>query len=505
MRARGSNRSFEHAFRAPSKKFEGTNGEDAGRQFYYLRLMQVAIRHTYYNRSNEECPDFTIFPTRYSQELMKSLGLIFKDEGTGFSIFYDVRRTDILVAYLKRQEWPAGSKRCWTRLSFVLSLKNSYFLNFTDVPIGMNPVNHNFYFTNQRARRQQANGEVLLNPGKDHELLRVVGVQLGIVVTEDIKEVEVQSVPQTEEGSDETVICRPRCVPAVLLKKKDAAAITCLEARDCKGPHEKKDPTKPLPLCLCTDNIYLDFSPLPEDKYTVKRIPYPSTSEIAPEEEPMLYTESYPVPFCFVSLFLTSPTGERPKLFPVQDLFGPEPKIESISYDLRFERRATYWNYFVVPPAGESIENLRIEGEPGITFNGPCSVVLPNQTKAYRFVSKKPLPFMEQSTFRLRLKGELGMTTQNTTLVKHLPVASAEQVLQDELSACLSLDGSINPGSKGDCRKLKSQTCRCVCGDMPINKCLKVIKRICADPRSPQCQQLRSACSRIYSDTFVYV
>jgi len=435
---------------------------------------------------------------------MKSLGLIFKDEGTGFSIFFDVRRTDILIAYLKRQEWPPHSNHCWTRLSFVLSIKNPHFLNFTDVPIRMNPVNQNFYFTNQEARRL-GSGTILLNPGENHELLDLVGVQLGVIVTEDIKEVEVQSVPQTEEGSTDAVICRPRCVPAALLEKKDATAITCSEAIECKGPHEKKDPTNALLFCRCTDKIYLDFSSLPEDKYTVRRVPYPSTSEIAPDEEPMLYTESYPVPFCFVSLFFTSPTGERPKLFPVQDLFGPEPKIESITYDLQFKRRETYWNYFVVPPAGESIENLTIEGGPGIFFNGPCSVVLPNQTKAYRFVSKKPLPFMEQSTFRFRLKGDLGMTTQNTTLVKILPVASAEQVLQDELAACLSLDGSISPGSKGDCRKLKTQTCRCVCGDMPINQCLKRIKRICADPRSPQCQKLRSACSRVYSDTFVYV
>ncbi|HZE68846.1 MAG TPA: hypothetical protein VE135_04875 [Pyrinomonadaceae bacterium] len=503
MKARGSNRAFEHGFRTPHKKFAGPQGEKPGRQFYYLRLMQVAIRHDYY--TNHECPDFTIFPTRYSHELMKSLGLVFKDEGTGFSIFFDARRSDILIEYLKRQEWPPGSKHCWTRLSFVLSLKNSYFLNFTDVPIAINPVNQNFYFTNQAARGRTANGDILLNPGEEHELLDVVPVQLGVVVTDHIKEVEVQSVPQTEEGSRDAVICRPRCVPVSLLEKGNAASITCKEAIHCKGPHEKKDPAKSLVLCRCTDKIYLDFSPLPEDKYTVRRIPYPSTSEIAPDEEPVLYTESYPVPFCFVSLFFTSPTGEKPKLFPVQDLFGPEPKIESITYELKFERRATYWNYFVVPPAGESIENLKIEGEPGIFFNGPCSVVLPNQTKAYRFVSKKPLPFMEQSTFRFRLCGELSTTTQNTILVKNLPVASAEQVLQDELAACLSLDGSINPGSKGDCRKLKSQTCRCVCGDMPINKCLKLIKRICADPRSPECRQLRSACSRIYSDTFVYV
>ena len=504
MKARGTaNRAFEHALRTPSKKFEAPQREDPGRQFYYLRLMQVAIRNTYY--TNDECPDFTVFPTRYSQSLMSSLGLIFKDEGTGFSIFFDVRRTDILLGYLKRQEWPPGSKHCWARLSFVLSLNNSYFLNFTDVPIEMNPVNQNFYFTNQKARLQQAGGQILLNPGPP-ELLNVVPVQLGVEVTNEVKEIEVQSVPEFEEESNDAVICRPRCVPIALLKEKGGpAGITCEDARDCRGPHEKNDPTKPVLLCRCTNKVYLDFSTQPEDKYTIKQITYSSDSPIRLIAEPVLYTESYPVPLCFVSLFFTSPTGERPKLFPVQDLFESKPKIETITYELKFERRETFWNYFVVPPAGVSIENLRIEGEPGISFNGPCSVVLPNQTAAYRFVSRKPLPFMEQSSFRFRLKGDLSLTPENNTLIERMPVASAEQVLQDELTACLSLDQSITPGSKGECRKLRSQTCRCVCADMPINQCLKRIKRICADPRNPQCQKLRRACNRIYSDTYVYV
>jgi hypothetical protein len=505
MNARGpANRAFEHGFRVPWKKFEPSHPEDSGRQFYYVRLMQVRIRHTYYNQSRDhECPDFTIYPTRYSQSVMDSLGLIFKDEGTGFSVFYDVRRADLLLGYLKRQEWPEDSKHCWAQLSFVLSLHNSYFLNFTDLPLAINPVNQNFYFTNRLARRQLGGG-ILLNP-EPHELLHVVPVQLGIDVTDEVKELEVQSVPQTEVSSNDSVICRPRCVPVALLKNKNATDITCREALECKGPHEKKDPTKPLTLCRCTNKIYLDFSSLPEDKYTLKQIPYPSDSPIELDDQPVLYTESYPVPLCFVSLFFTSPTGVRPRLFPVQDLFEEKPKIESITYELKFERRSTFWNYFVVPPAGESIEHLKIEGEPGISFNGPCSVVLPNQTRAYQFVSRKPLPFMEQSSFRFRLSGELGSTTQSGILMEQLPVASAEQVLRDELAACLSLDESIVPGSKGNCRKLRSQTCRCVCADIPINDCLKRIKQICADPRNPKCQKLRRACSRIYSDTYVYV
>jgi hypothetical protein len=505
MKARGSaNRSSEHGFRTPAKKFNDFEPQDTGRQFYYVRLMQVSLRHTYYNRSDDQCPDFTTYPTRYSQALMKNLGLIFKDEGTSFSILYDVRRTDSLIKYLKRQEWPEGSGHCWTRLSFLLSLNNPYFLNFTDVPLSMNPVNLNFYFTNQRARRQQA-GHALLDPG---EPLMVIPIQLGIDVTDRVKEVEVQSVPQVEEslhGVHEAVICKPRCVPVKLFKDPGQGAITCEQARDCKGPLEPTDPSLPITKCECTNRIYLDFSTVPEDKYTIKQVLYPSKSKLLLPEQPVLYTESYPVPFCFVNLFLTSPTGEKPDLFPVHDLFDDQPKINSITYDLGFERRSTYWNYFVVPAGGEPLENLKIEGEPGISFRGPCSVVLPDFTKAYRFVSRKPLPFMEQSSFRFRLKGEIGTTNQDTTLVERLPVASAKQVLQDELTACLRLSGTIAAGAKGDCRKIQTQACRCVCRATPLSKCLKMIKQICADPQSRGCQEIKLGCSKIYSDTYVYV
>lgn len=501
MKATGfASRAFEHSLRTPFKKSKGPL--PPARKFYYLRLMRVSIRHNYYNRSRDECPDFAIYPTASSTELMHSLGLIFKDEGIGFSILYDVRRKDVLLQYLRRQEWPESSKHCWSRLSFVLSLTNPYFLNFTDVPINLNPINENFYFTNREARRYPS-GEIILNPGYRQEKLPVVPVQFGIDVTSRVKEVEVQSIAQVGEGSQEAVICKPRCVPVALLAEKNPATITCDEARECKGLHELKRQDDPK--CSCTNKIYLDFSSLPEDKYTLKKLFYPSSSTATEKSCEVLYTEAYPLPLCFINLFFTTPTGERPKLFPVRNLFHGVPEIESINYELKFERRSTYWNYFIVPQTGESVENLKIEGEPAIQFHGPCSVYLPNGEKAYRFVSKKPLPFIQQSPFHFRLTGEIGTTAQNSTLMRRLPLATIEQVLRDELASCLSLAGSIYPGAKKDCRKLKAQICRCVCADMQINECMKYIRRVCADPESPDCLKLKLGCSKIYSDTYVYV
>lgn len=497
-------RAFERTLRSPpfrdAEGEAGAEGDQPARQFYYLRLMRVSIRHNYYYRSNGECPDFSIRPTSASAALMQTLGLLFKDEVTGFSILYDVRRRDILLSYLRRQEWPPKSNHCWTRLSFVLSLKNPYFLNFTDLPIDLNPANQNFYFTNQNARLQR--DQIVLNPDQEQELLRVVPVQFGVPVSNAVKDVEVQDVAQVAEAEG-AVICRPRCIPDEMLKTHQASQVTCKQVEEYESKH-------PIPLTYaCMNKIYLDFSPLPEDKYTIKHV-YILGSPAPPPpagDGPVLYTESYPVPLCFINLFFTNPTGEKLGFFPVRHLFSEKPRttVETVNYELKFERRSTYWNYFIVPQSGEDIENLRIE--PEVRFNGPCSVNLPDGRKAYRFVSKQPLPFIQQSQFRFRLTGELGATAQNSILMERLPVASPEQVLQDELTACLKLDGSVRPGAKTECRKLKGQICRCVCMGLPVDKWLQVLKGLCADPQNPTCQELRLKlrCPKIYSDIYVYV
>ena len=77
----------------------GTN--EAGISFYYDRLMQVAIRNTFYNIDGGQCPDFTIAPSRHTQKLCKSLGLVVRNEGAGFSVLYDTLRKEALERYLR--------------------------------------------------------------------------------------------------------------------------------------------------------------------------------------------------------------------------------------------------------------------------------------------------------------------------------------------------------------------------------------------------------------------
>ena len=54
----------------------------------YKPLFSVTFRHNYYNRNEGLCPDFAVTPTPSSAALMASLGLLFRDDGTGFSVLF---------------------------------------------------------------------------------------------------------------------------------------------------------------------------------------------------------------------------------------------------------------------------------------------------------------------------------------------------------------------------------------------------------------------------------
>ena len=106
-------RFFEHALRGPvrlGKAGKAAPGEEVvdqepARRYFYERLLQVSLENSYNNGSANRCPDFSIRPTSSSATLMASLGLLFRQEETGFSVLYDERRRASLEQYLRRSGW----------------------------------------------------------------------------------------------------------------------------------------------------------------------------------------------------------------------------------------------------------------------------------------------------------------------------------------------------------------------------------------------------------------
>lgn len=452
-----NSRAFEHVVRGPSVKPGGGADAPRPRKLYYERLARVMVRHTYYNASADSCPDFDISPTPTSAALMGDLGLLFRYEKTGFSVLYDETRADVLLDYLARQG--GEGQQCWTRLSFTLTLNNPYFINFTDVPIDVNPSAQNFYFTNREARAD--GGRVVLNAGEGvagGELLKVAPSQVALRVPADVEEVLVTDL------AGEVVVRWPACTPT----SPPACARPVGDAAE-------------------SFVVYLDFSGLPEDKYFIEIVGGESGGKF-----PVLYTVPSPAPLCFVDLFFADPDGSAGGVYPVRDLYSPGRKIVPVSYELGFRARATTWNYFVVPqPQAEPFEELRIEtvSEPAVKFAGPCRVLLPNGADAYRFSSAESLPLQQQSGYRFRLLGRRGLMMNEGVLVETMPVASSRQVTPlGRGAACALLRESL-------CRKSGQR-----------RRCRELIKLVCRGvgrkPRRPRAGERETT---NYSDTYVYV
>ena len=249
--------SIEGGFRTGRPSAHSLRRDAENRAAYYETLMRVAFRHPYYNRMGDACPDLAPRPTPTTQRLMASLGLLFRDEGTSFSVLYDRNRSTELASYLQRQaSLPRGEQeQYWTRLSFVLSPRSRYFVNVTAIPVDLDPLQQNFYLSNQAAHVEPGLG-ILLNTGRivgADQLLRVTGPQYQARVSSDVLGIAVRAI------SGEVVLCEPRCVP----DGHPAPLPQCLAWLTALPD---------MPPNRCRDTIYLDFGTLPEDRYTIDTI-----------------------------------------------------------------------------------------------------------------------------------------------------------------------------------------------------------------------------------------
>lgn len=400
---------------------DGAQGEDGAPATGYALLARVSIRHTFYNASGGACRDFDVRPTDATAEMLAGAGMLFRPEADGFSVLYDATATDRLLSWLRSRVDRYGA---WTRMSFLLSLRNPGFVGFTDIPVGTNPSSENFYFTNREAHAWGR--ATLLTPGTRvtaGQLVRVTGPQLVEYVEEPVLRVKVRAL------SGETVLCRPRCVTAEAAATRPPDQLRCCDPEAPGGDPECDEVTGGK---NCSEALYFDLSTLPEDLYRVEKV---VSEGPPPPEARYLYTSLYPMTLCLVDLLFSNPDGGEKGIYPVTLETGA---VAGVRYTLRFTRRTTWWNYYVLPrdPRG-ALYDLRIRHvtEPGgprvprVRFLGPCEVSLPGAPRAWRFVSSRPLPLEQRPTLHLRLTGRTGAMTHPDVLMEWLPVAPPGQVL----------------------------------------------------------------------------
>ncbi len=373
----------------------------------FVKLFSVTVTHSYYTLNGALCPDFRTSPTPSTSALMASLGMIFKNEAAGFSVFIQHRKLRPLIAYLRRTaQEPDGSSGFWGRLSFSMRLTNPLFVGITALPIDTKTTQLNLYGCNEQAHQEA--GMAILPAGSHmgaEALYPVIGSEVTLTLPPTAKRVTVTDISG-----------------AIVIPAPDADEVPLFPTRE--GPDSPK-------------RAMLDFSGLPYDLYTISVV----DAEQRPVEtkaypRTVLYVAAQPDGMVLLDMLFTQPTPDSAGIYPIPPLFDADADVDlakcgHVAYRLPFDARRTYWQYFVVSqnPGGQ-LCNLQIEGQ-GSGFRQEAQpVLLPNGSSAVLFKADTPLPLRQKSLQHFQLSGQRRDADgqENAIRISRLPVAAGAPV-----------------------------------------------------------------------------
>lgn len=351
----------------------------------YLPLFTVDFTHGYYNDRGGVCPDFTVVPTAACASLMASLGLLFKDLGTGFVVLVEAGKVDALVAWLKANTRGSGpGKGCWTWLSFQLIATNANFVGITNLPITTNTLDQNLHVSNLVTAT--ANGVLAFGGGT------ATGVEALYPLT----------------GASLAV-----AAPA------GAVASLC----DLSGA--------PVATAQGGAGVTFDLTPFPAGYYTVAFATAAGKPFAARKgaSAGYVYTPGQPGGFGLIDLLLAQPAKGvgMPAAFPV---VLPAGMISPVRLTLSFAPRDTFWRYYIVSPSTRGVlaPDLTITGK-DVDFTR-SSEALPNGEQAVVFAAGTALPLKRLSPYRFSLSGQRQAPNggRDGITVNPLPTAPASPV-----------------------------------------------------------------------------
>lgn len=382
----------------------------------YQRLLNVIFTHNYYTQGDGLCADFSVVPTETTSQLMASLGLVLKNESAGFSVLYQPDNLDNLISYLRREAQDVEAQTgFWTRMTFLLLLTNPEFVGVTALPIQTKQSLVNLFGCNLQAHERDGavtgpapaadRSVAMLAPGRymGGEALRdIVGSEVNLVVPPETRRVFVTDL------SGQVVIPEPGA---------DEVAIF-----DGATPDAPK-------------RVWLDFTPLPNDYYTIALEAEggePIDGSVYPRE--ILYVPQNGGSMVLLDLLFTKPERNSGGLYPIPPLFDGDPRPPEcgrLTYQLAFDARQTYWQYYVVSQVpGSRLQGMEISGSDATFEAEPDPVRLPDGSFATLFTTRDLLPLREKSALRFRLEGRRRDANghENAIFVTRLPVAPATPV-----------------------------------------------------------------------------
>ncbi|MBR1218529.1 hypothetical protein JQ557_11050 [Bradyrhizobium sp. U87765 SZCCT0131] len=400
----------------------------------YERLMSLTVRHEFLGLT-ETCSDFNIVPTDATQALLRNLRLIAKPRRGGIDVFYHTGQAAALLRHLlgrrhsHREGTPFTLDRprlrtaSWTRLTFLFTLENPAFTNYTEMPLSARPGDCALYLSNHALAGDSTGTSHPQGTGPR---------QLAVDWSQLVPMQEVNFSPAY------VTIPTPKDATRVVVYDTSGRAIVLAEPASpaaAAAPGSARPRTTEHPLRITFQpgqNVYLDMSGEHAGRYS-----YSITTDTAGPETAFLYPGLLHTPLLLADLFLDgmAQDGHLPIALPdhLPNNFDNDVAvsyIKPVAYDIRFQARQTIWNYFVVLPAGNAhVRHLTIEAasQDVPAFDGPHPVPLAGGRTAYQFTAQRPCALRSRPDIALRLRGANGHDGEaSRILLDRLPLPSAE-------------------------------------------------------------------------------
>lgn len=359
----------------------------------YITLFDVRFEHGFYNAAGGVCPDFRVVPTPDCTALMRQLGMVFRDHGTGFSVLLNAARAEAMIAFV-RSRYAAGSQGqgFWSRLSFQLVATNPGFVGITQLPITTNPMTDNLHLDNRSATA--AAGRMHVEASGTDALVPLTGAGWAV---------------PTPAGRTAGLLDLSGAPVAVRTSVSDAMT-------------------------------RFDLTGIPYGRYSVAVTG--RTGRPIARRGPgatRLYLPHTPVSLALLDLLLTQPVpgAGDPAAYPVSPMAAPAGRtaatppatIRPVGLTIGFQSRATYWHYYIVARGrGQFADDLAITG--GDVRFAKSRAALPNGDRAILFTAATALPLHQHAPQRFRLSGHRHGATgaRDPISVARLPTAPAAPV-----------------------------------------------------------------------------
>lgn len=368
----------------------------------YKELLRINISHNYYK--DLICDDFKIEPTPHTAHILESMDIRFIPFKGGVKLAYQDSFKKKFIDYVNLQE------SSYPRISFKFYLKNHLFLNFTELPIDLDPVNECLYSSNVYYWSEAKQGPFL-----------------------QTKRLEVLpgEYPTSKYGIDK--------VYSEIPFDKDNHIEVCLKSVIKNAQTEDTDKNtstndKNSSQSEGSDNSYVDMKGEMEGVYFLK-----SSKE---EVKTKIYTGMSGTPFLFFDIFLKC-YDKKNGIKPVNHIVendGGNYTIKPKKYHMKFKSRALYWDYYIVEPANHvKLYTPSINGKNRIDKqnNGSFEYGLGSESDdkksiVHIFKSQEKLDLKEVSPYEFSLeasrKGGESVNDSKSIIIKRLPVASINQI-----------------------------------------------------------------------------